>query len=215
MKKIIRYIGILLIIISITSLGIISYRKYKTYKLQQDMIALFNEIPSSNVNYNNTDYNSDTEIYYNDIDENTNEKSLLEEYQDYNPIAIIEIPSINVQQVLMEGVDDSTLQYFLGHMNGTALPGENGNMAIAGHCYSDYASVFENLYMLQYGDSINVITKTDMYVYTVTDNFTVYPDETYVLDDTTEPTITLITCTPSTTQRVIIKGYLSEKIRID
>lgn len=42
----------------------------------------------------------------------------------YKPVALVEIPSINLSQGLVEGITDDVLQYYLGHFEGTAEPGE-------------------------------------------------------------------------------------------
>jgi sortase A len=45
----------------------------------------------------------------------------------------IEIPRLHLQAIVREGTGDATLDIALGHIAGTALPGQNGNVAVAGH----------------------------------------------------------------------------------
>lgn len=48
-------------------------------------------------------------------------------------IAILRIPKVNVEVPVLEGTDDLSLNRGVGHVAGTASPGDNGNMGIAGH----------------------------------------------------------------------------------
>lgn len=189
MDKIRRIIGLLLIAIGISIIGIVAYKKIDTIKKQKAII----------------------EIFENEITEGTvgdGEKVNLEAINGYKPIAIIEIPSIKLSQPLVEGISDEVLQYFLGHFPESAKPGENGNFSVAGHRVSDYADVFINLYKVEKGDEVIVKTKDKKYIYEVTDNFIVNPENIEVLDDTKDATMTFITCTVGAKQRVIVKGKL-------
>ena len=132
----------------------------------------------------------------------------LDEINGYKPIAIIEIPSINLSQALVEGISDNVLQYFLGHFPDSAAPGQVGNFAIAGHRVSDYTDAFINLYKVTAGDKIIVKTHDKKYTYVIEENYIVNPDQVEVLDATENATITLITCTVGSKQRVIVKGTL-------
>jgi len=49
------------------------------------------------------------------------------------PLGRIEIRSVGVGAMIMEGVDDKTLRRAVGHIPGTAVPGQPGNVALAGH----------------------------------------------------------------------------------
>src|SRR5271167_4510348 len=48
-------------------------------------------------------------------------------------MALLRIPKIHLEVPVLEGTDDLTLNRAVGHIAGTAVPGEGGNMAIAGH----------------------------------------------------------------------------------
>src|SRR5262245_48119500 len=49
------------------------------------------------------------------------------------PLAELSIPSVGLSAVVLHGSDAHTLQRGLGHLENTPLPGESGNVAIAGH----------------------------------------------------------------------------------
>jgi sortase (surface protein transpeptidase) len=49
------------------------------------------------------------------------------------PIGEIEIPSIGLSAMVLDGDDEHTLRLAVGHIPGTAIPGRSGNVGIAGH----------------------------------------------------------------------------------
>ena len=83
---------------------------------------------------------------------------------------------------LAEGVDlESVLNVKgAGHYPETALPGEVGNAAIAGH-RNTYGRVFEDIDRLQPGDPIVVETADAFYVYEVTESLIVMPQDVEVI----------------------------------
>lgn len=126
-------------------------------------------------------------------------------------VGIVNIPSINVRSVIMEGVDQETLKYYVGWFPQTNNPGETGNFAIIGHNNNMYNKVFNDLSKLSNGDIIEILTLEKTFKYKVFDKFEVFPKETYVLDGNDErKEITVITCTNDSRKRTIIKGILVE-----
>ena len=104
----------------------------------------------------------------------------------------IEIPRIGLRAVILEGVAQRTLALALGHIPGTAMPGPTGNVRIAGH----RDTFFRGLSRVQTGDKIVVTTLNTLYEYSVESLEVVGPRDTRVLDDSSEPTLTLVTCYP-------------------
>lgn len=125
-------------------------------------------------------------------------------------IGIIKIPKIDLKVAVGEGIDNNTLKYAVGHFEGTAMPGEKGNFAVAGHRSYTYSEYFNRLDELNIGDDITVKTKKGEFTYRVYEKKVVEPTEVSVLDKTKDATITLVTCTPIrvATHRLIIKGKL-------
>ncbi|WP_195266776.1 class D sortase [Clostridium sp. 1001275B_160808_H3] len=190
-EKIRRGIGIILIVIGLALIVSIVYKKIETSKKQKELQNILEQVITE-----------DTE----DGSEGKEEKSI----NGYKPIALVEIPSINLSQGLVEGITDDILQYYLGHFETSAKPGEKGNFAVAGHRVSDYSEAFVNLYKIEAGDKVIVKANKNEYIYEVTENFIVDPSRVDVLDNTDEATITLITCTVGAKERVIVKGKLVE-----
>ena len=199
MDKFRRAVGILLIIIGVVIIGDVAYKKIITLKKQKEIVELFENGFSEGTSTEGTSNEDTTEV---------SESVNLDEVNGYKPIAMIEIPSINLSQALVEGISDNVLQYFLGHFPDSAAPGQVGNFAIAGHRVSDYTDAFINLYKVTAGDKIIVKTHDKKYTYVIEENYIVNPDQVEVLDATENATITLITCTVGSKQRVIVKGTL-------
>jgi LPXTG-site transpeptidase (sortase) family protein len=90
-----------------------------------------------------------------------------------------------------------TAPFAVGQHKGLAGPGQNGNMVLSGHISSpNEGAVFHRLPELKIGEGIIVGTEERQYLYRVVDVKTVTPDEVSVLDQTPDPTATLITCVP-------------------
>lgn len=90
-----------------------------------------------------------------------------------------------------------TAPFAVGQHKGLAGPGQNGNMVLSGHISSpNEGSIFHNLPELKVGEGVIVATDERQYLYRVTDVKTVTPDQVEVLDQTPDPTATLITCVP-------------------
>ena len=126
------------------------------------------------------------------------------------PIAVISIPKISLSQVVVQGTNEGDLELGPGHYLNTPLPGENGNVAIAGH-RTTWAKPFYNLDQLKPGDAIELITSRGTFTYSVTGQQIVSPSDVSVLDPTTTPTLTLTTCNPkySAAQRLVVKADLT------
>jgi sortase A len=108
------------------------------------------------------------------------------------PLARFEIPRLNMDTVLIEGDTDADLRRAIGHIPGTALPGNAGNVGIAGH----RDTFFRPLRNVRAGDAITLKTAGATYRYTVESTEVVMPDRSDVLNPTPEPNLTLVTCFP-------------------
>ncbi|ACQ78289.1 sortase family protein [Beutenbergia cavernae DSM 12333] len=123
------------------------------------------------------------------------------------------------RRTIAEGVDRATVLDVIGigHYPDTAMPGDVGNFATAGHRQT-FGRPFFAVDQLQTGDSLIVSTAEAWYVYTVTETAIVAPTQVSVIapnpsDPSAEPTerlITLTTCHPlfSTRERFIVHGVL-------
>jgi sortase A len=107
-------------------------------------------------------------------------------------IGSLQIPSIGIAVMVVEGTDDSDLKRAVGHIPGTALPWGSGNLGLAGH----RDTFFRPLQSIQKGDSITITTLRGEYRYRVLSTSVVEPDDMQVLYPAGHDTLTLVTCFP-------------------
>jgi sortase A len=107
-------------------------------------------------------------------------------------IGRIMIPRLHLTGIVREGADEQTLRLALGHIPGTALPGQNGNIGIAGH----RDTLFRGLRKIKKNDLIRFETFAGNYVYQVEGTEIVKPRDVSVLNVREHPEITLVTCYP-------------------
>ncbi len=82
------------------------------------------------------------------------------------PIAVLQIPGISLDQVVVEGTASGDLQAGPGHRRNTALPGQQGVSLLYGRS-STYGAVFSRITRLQSGDPITVVTGQGKFTYAV------------------------------------------------
>jgi sortase A len=128
-------------------------------------------------------------------------------------VTYIEIPRINYEAAVYEGVTTPDLRRGPGHYPKTALPGQSGNCVIAGH---RIPSVFKDLDQLQYDDPFYLYGKNGKYLYRVVSIRFVKPTDTQVILPIGLNTATLITCHPylKPTGRLVIQGALTKSFLI-
>jgi sortase A len=119
------------------------------------------------------------------------------------------IPRLHVRAMVREGDSDRTLSIALGHIPGTAFPGEKGNVGIAGH----RDSLFHGLKDVAANDEITFETPRARYVYRVESTQIVKPEHTEVLNSGPTRDLTLVTCFPfeyvgSAPDRFIVKARM-------
>jgi sortase A len=113
-------------------------------------------------------------------------------WADESLIGQVEIPKIGLSVMVADGIDWKTLRRAVGHVPGTAFPGEAGNAAIAAH----RDTFFRGLGGVSPGDSIIVNTRRGAFHYVVESTEIVKPNDVRVLRPSTSPKLTLITCYP-------------------
>ncbi len=99
--------------------------------------------------------------------------------------------------------------YAAGYLHGTGLPGDTGNTVLAGHA-GMRGAVFRDLGSLGAGADIFLDAAGLRYHYRVRESKNVWPNQIEVLDPTSTPTLTLMTCTNWDTQRLVVVADLIE-----
>jgi sortase A len=129
-----------------------------------------------------------------------------------DPVAKIRIPSIGVSRTVVEGVSLDQLKRGPGHYPETPLPGQKGNVSIAGH-RTTYGQPFHNVDKVKVGDQVIFETLQGTFVYEITESLVVEPNQVEILEDKGDNRVTLIACHPkySAAQRLILIGKLVGK----
>jgi sortase A len=108
------------------------------------------------------------------------------------PMAVIKIDRLNIEGPIFDGTDKITLDRGIGLVDGTAMPGEAGNMALSAH----RDSFFRPLKDVVVGDRIELLTQKGMQAFEVSEITIVDSQDISVLDPTDTAVLTLITCYP-------------------
>jgi len=104
----------------------------------------------------------------------------------------LSIPRLDLHAMVREGVDEKTLGLALGHIPGTALPGQSGNVGVAGH----RDTLFRGLREIHRNDLIRFETSAGSHEYRVESTKVVSPQDVSVLAAHQSPELTLVTCYP-------------------
>ena len=91
------------------------------------------------------------------------------------PLAVLRIPKIRLEVAVLPGTDDRTLDRGVGYIEGTAPPGTDGNLGIAGH----RDGFFRGLKDLATGDLIQLDTLQGMDAYRIERMWVVKPEEVF------------------------------------
>src|SRR5580704_15373184 len=128
--------------------------------------------------------------------------------RDGSLIGRLTIPRLHLNAMVREGVRENTLSLALGHVPSTALPGQKGNVAVAGH----RDTIFRSLHGIRRYDVIRLETPSSgSYVYQVSSVEVVDPTDVSVLQTSGDSELTLVTCYPFSyigpaPQRFIVKA---------
>jgi sortase A len=104
----------------------------------------------------------------------------------------IDVPRLHISAMVAEGTSSRILRLAVGHIPGTALPGQAGNVALAAH----RDTFFRHLGELKSGDLIRVTVPGEQYLYGVKFTAVVRPNETWVVEPSEGQLLTLVTCYP-------------------
>jgi sortase A len=127
------------------------------------------------------------------------------------PLAILRIPRLEIEVPVFAGTSDLVLNRGVGHIEGTALPGQIGNIGIAGH----RDGFFRPLKDIAVGDTLVLESLGKTTTFIVEELQIVVPTDVWVLEPTEKPSVTLVTCYPfyfvgSAPQRFIVRADSSE-----
>jgi sortase A len=107
----------------------------------------------------------------------------------------IQIQAINVDAPVVQGDSWDQLKKGVGQHVGSADPGQVGNVVLSAHD-DVFGEIFRNLDRLQPGDQVLLFTAQQQFVYLVTSSQIVAPTQVDLMNPTSAPTLTLISCYP-------------------
>jgi sortase A len=109
------------------------------------------------------------------------------------PISRLDVPGLGIDRIVLAGASGSSLAFGPGHLFGSSLPGKQGNTVIAGHRDTH----FRFLKDIKRGELIQLQSLMGETIqYEVSDAIIVHKKEAEYLANTSENTLTLITCYP-------------------
>lgn len=108
------------------------------------------------------------------------------------PLARLSVPRLAVSVVVAEGTDELVLQRALGHLPESARPGEDGNIALAGH----RDTFFRFLEQVPVGEEFVLESTAGRESYRVEWAVVVQPEQVDLVRDAGYPALTLVTCYP-------------------
>jgi sortase A len=111
---------------------------------------------------------------------------------DGGAIGEIRIPRLGLTAIVVQGDSAAVLRRAVGHLADTALPGEPGNVVLAGH----RDTFFRPLRGVRAGDAITLRTRDGDFEYRVESTAVVPPSDVRALQPTGGRTLTFITCFP-------------------
>jgi sortase A len=132
---------------------------------------------------------------------------------------ILEIPSLGLKVNVGYGVEEADLEPGPGFYPQSQYP-DIGNVSIAGH-RNVHGSPFLNLHKLAAEDQIILTYRHKKYTYAVQEVFTTHSRDWSVIDPTSEPVLTLTTCTPiikppgGDYDRLIVRASLVDSRSLD
>ena len=123
----------------------------------------------------------------------------------------IVIPAIQVDAPIVQGDGWEQLRRGVGQHIGTASPGQNGNLVLSAH-NDIFGEIFKNLDMLLPGDTVTISTMGEQFTYVIKGTEIVEPTAVSVMDPTTTPSLTLISCYPYLidNKRIVVFGELQK-----
>ena len=121
----------------------------------------------------------------------------------------IQIPALDVDAPIVQGDGWEQLKKGVGQHVGSANPGDQGNIVLSAH-NDIFGELFRDLDRLQAGDQLILYTNQGAYTYIVSDSKVVEPTQVEVMESTSLPSVTLISCYPYLVdnQRIVVTARL-------
>jgi len=121
----------------------------------------------------------------------------------------IQIPALDIDAPIVQGDGWEQLKKGVGQHVGSVNPGKKGNIVLSAH-NDIFGELFRDLDRLQAGDQLILYTNQGAYTYIVSDSKVVEPTQVEVMESTSLPSVTLISCYPYLVdnQRIVVTARL-------
>ncbi|GMR02322.1 MAG: hypothetical protein BMS9Abin20_0653 [Acidimicrobiia bacterium] len=117
------------------------------------------------------------------------------------PLGSLRVPAIGIDETVRSGVAPSVINLGVAHWAGTAMPGQNGNVVLAGH-RTTYTRPFYDLDRLRPGDLVFMKVGEGLeFMYKVSEVTIVDPDDLWITYDRDRPMLTMFACHPKGSDR--------------
>ena len=131
-----------------------------------------------------------------------------------SPLAVLRVQRLGIEVAVFPGTDELALNRGVGWINGTARPGQSGNIGIAGH----RDGFFRGLKDIAVSDSLTLDLGSQTAQYVVDEIKIVDPTDVTVLAATPSPSLTLVTCYPfyfvgDAPKRFIVRCLLKQHLK--
>jgi len=207
LERLLRNAGVLLVaffVIAMVDQSVLSHAELKRFKVRQTELADESKRLLSSTATPNFTFRSEQRV-------RDYQGSLAAHFT--AAVGILRIAKIKLEVPILEGTDSLSLNRGVGHVSGTANPGEAGNLAIAGH----RDGFFRGLKDVSLGDTVEVASLQETETYIVDRITVVDPSDVSVLQARTRSSLTLITCYPfhyigSAPKRYIVQASVIDPV---
>lgn len=150
------------------------------------------------------------------IEESLSNKDMIVDKRDIeDQNTILTIANLDISGKIFQGKDSSTMEKGFWHFPTSANPGQRGNFVVIAHRFlhtPPQKDTFYNLDKIKIGEKIQIMTDNGEFNYIVLEIRETEANDSSVLEQTEEYTITLVTCTPLWTseKRLVVIGKLDK-----
>lgn len=181
----IRRLSTMLLVIGFALLGYVGYQKLTVQQTLTTELAKAKDVVQAEGTSSTTSKTDDTS-------KRSKQKTEDVLFQTGETVGYLEVPSLEMELPILEGVDDATLAKGVGHHPETAFPGQDDRIFLAGH--ND--TTFSKISKLKKGDEIVLYLANGSYRYVMQSSEIVDYKDTRVLESTKRESLVVSTCYP-------------------
>ncbi|WP_294744580.1 class D sortase [uncultured Exiguobacterium sp.] len=181
----IRRLSTMLLVIGFALLGYVGYQKLTVQQTLTTELAKAKDVVQAEGTSSTTSKTDDTS-------KRSKQKTEDVLFQTGETVGYLEVPSLEMELPILEGVDDATLAKGVGHHPETAFPGQGDRIFLAGH--ND--TTFSKISKLKKGDEIVLYLANGSYRYVMQSSEIVDYKDTRVLESTKRESLVVSTCYP-------------------